>query len=209
MGTSILIKDSFTDTDGTPLENHTPEIGGSWFRDGSHSALITGNKLLAVSVSNERAYHNSQTLTPANDWYYSALITSPNPALFNCWLVVRDNDGKYDKIYIHGGYGGAVYTSEETVEAPGANGIGTYRMEKVGSTLSVYFNGALIANAISHLDVAPITFYLYQDAWAEFDDLEVGYITPVLPPVPPALSVGVSPAIAMGFDQIKKRFRRD
>ena len=27
---SILVQDSFTDTNGKPLESHTPDVGGAW-----------------------------------------------------------------------------------------------------------------------------------------------------------------------------------
>jgi len=70
----ILVQDSFTDTNGVLLQNHTPEIGGAWIQDTvGGTAEINTNRLRNVAF--DAHYGNA------------AIATLPNLDVLFTWVA--------------------------------------------------------------------------------------------------------------------------
>jgi hypothetical protein len=45
---TVFVSDTFTDTNGTLLEDHTPEVGGAWVKRSSGSVKVNNNQIEGV-----------------------------------------------------------------------------------------------------------------------------------------------------------------
>lgn len=149
---AIIVQDSFTDVDGTPLQNHTPEIGGTWNDGGS---IISGNKaqnILAMWQMNNATMPNNQYVK-AEFYTQSAGYNS-----VSCSLIFRAQDTlnfyeflvqRYDGNIVRG-CPAKVVGGFQTILA-GFTEISAFtplwvpvRAEMIGTTINLYLNDVLI-----------------------------------------------------------------
>jgi hypothetical protein len=69
-----LVQDTFSDTNGTLLENHTPDIGGRWTNISTGNASIQSNTLFPSSGAASRFYVNASL--PAADYEMSFTVSA-------------------------------------------------------------------------------------------------------------------------------------
>jgi len=70
---TIYVTDSFTDTDGTALHSHTPDVGTSFVdASGSGALTIQSNCIPGESFANDRGYYTNSPPASAD---YEASIT--------------------------------------------------------------------------------------------------------------------------------------
>ena len=96
-GVITLIYDTFTDTDTTTLETHTPDtddVGSGWARGSGGSITISGNKALAPGTATQYsidagAYDAIVTadITFASSATAQGLVAREQVSYFNCWRV--------------------------------------------------------------------------------------------------------------------------
>jgi hypothetical protein len=95
-----FLEDTFTDTNGTLLENHTPEVGGAWsdlglnFTGGSNRGHVEIQDNVATRRSN---VHRNAAVPPTAEYVVSADFTIPSSMNFGStstywWLAARLTD---------------------------------------------------------------------------------------------------------------------
>jgi hypothetical protein len=64
---TVVVSDTFTDTDGTPLTSHTPETGGTWVNQATGVLEVTANgRLMGVDTAEGALHVNMATPLSAN-----------------------------------------------------------------------------------------------------------------------------------------------
>jgi hypothetical protein len=182
---TVLLSDAFSGVDGTPINEHTPDIGtldyvfspsggGSVF-SGGESWIITANQLVMNFANPKRLGDYISDLT--SDLYIQMSIYSVirfefyggELRTFINWV----DDGE-------GGYKSSGYTIS-------LNGTDTgqlcvdgdlLRLEKIGTTLNIYKNGVLITTGTSDPATYSRNYFCMNSATAEhemtIDNLETG-----------------------------------
>ena len=174
---TILIKDTFTDVDGTLLINHISDIGGSWASTGS--GKISGNKVVAGAI----------TGSPA------AVTHTKQASVFNSYAQGRPYTGADGMaFYLHINYGGS-WSDELYVVSGGQfrlNGVdipsipfvdgGLYKIKRIDDIVYAYLDGVLKASQPARGTQRKfyIEVHTGYEAPVYFDDYEAGEEVPVL-----------------------------
>lgn len=147
---AVLVQDSFTGTNGTLLENHSPEIGGAWVKVSGtsfylHDYLPFHNS--GLSGGGQALYYNN--IADNADGYVQA---QPQCCMTTVWLIARyidinnyyylslDQDFGTQQLYKNvSGVPTLLYT---TNYAP--SGTDVYKLYVIGTSLKMYWNTTLI-----------------------------------------------------------------
>ena len=170
----ILVQDNFTDSNGTPLTSHTPDIGPAWLLDKGVGYLIQGNQLDCLSSRPSTMLNN---ITDTADVYVQWKKTFTG-GTYNMCTILRWTDADHWYAYLPGlgilkKNGGAESVIKSFTDVPTLNVI--VKFEASGTTLKVYFDDV---EKTSHTDVdlttgkTGIMYYLGgSETW---DNYEVG-----------------------------------
>ena len=148
---AIIVQDSFTDVNGTPLASHTPEQGGAWTGDG---IIISGNK--ATNVPGMTHINN---ISMPNNQYVKAefYAQETNYNSVACSLIFRALDSlNYYEFLIQKVNATAVFAYPYKVVNGGrtllAAAVGLdvtpswvpVKAEVIGSAINLYVNNILV-----------------------------------------------------------------
>lgn len=162
-----VLKDSFTDTDGTTLANHKPDIGGTWSADPTASIVIQGNKAVGSSGSSTSSYQNSLVMTNSDyDVVADITITSmpgsnlPGPGLFARYV----DDSNQNQLYFNPVPGTITVQRTKAGSTSVYNNVGFAQV--VGQTYNVrwIFRGGSTALFIDGVKVWPSGTGLFYDS---------------------------------------------
>lgn len=137
---STFLSDTFTDTAGTLLENHTPDIGSTWSKiagAGSIDITLGGKARLASTISGTVLYSNSAD--PVYEEYsVTATVTSSGETSTSqvVGVIARKQSGAdtYYRAYLIGGASGSRGAKLDKVVAGTVTNLGTYLFDWVAST---------------------------------------------------------------------------
>ena len=169
----VLVQDSFTDSNGTLLQNHTPEVGSAWAKISGIDATIQSNKL-SIGGGTHALYYNDITILA--DVYAQLKRTTSyvNPMI----LIVRYGDPDW-YVYFKEGVGlyEVTFGGHDLIQAYTTTlAIGeTAKIEAVGSDLKLYYDDVLKASCT--IPVAPTFGKVglgYEGTNETFDDFEAG-----------------------------------
>lgn len=135
-----FLQDTFTDTAGTLLENHTPDVGGVWTKiTGTGSLDITagGQCRLASTITGTVLYSNGAN--PGQSSYYveaRVASTGVDSASQVVGVVTRKQAGAdtYYRAVLFGGAAGSRGVKLTKVVAGTATDLGTYLFDWVANT---------------------------------------------------------------------------
>jgi hypothetical protein len=122
---TVFVSDTFTDTDGTLLEDHTPEVGSAWIkRAGTGTSGIQSNVLQPVLWTS----HTNGAVPGSNEYDINCDFTpdtSTNNVNFWVYGYYQDESNMYFARYAHSAGGGfldiwkrvlGAYTKLDTLE---------------------------------------------------------------------------------------------
>jgi hypothetical protein len=142
-----LIKDTFTDTPGTLIESHTPELGGPWTQitgEGGASIDASGTKCEGDSI-----YVLSLGSLVTGDCYLQARLSSSSPTPNQLMGIFARSDiytSNFTAI-VHPAGGGdyLTYYADHFPVFPGLYVPGDlHRLECIGNVVNFYINGSLV-----------------------------------------------------------------
>jgi PKD repeat protein len=140
-----LVVDTFTDTNGTLLQAHTPEIGSAWVSLTGPSLDIQNNAVDGDSSSYARYYNN--TVDAAD---VAVTISNYSAVPFACAIIARLTDANN---YYYYSLDAGVWKNVAGVHtkiidfSDGADGLPA-ELRISGSTISAYYNGAFKGSVI-------------------------------------------------------------
>lgn len=162
-----VVKDTVTDTDGTTLANHTPEIGGAWSADPTATIVIQSNKAVGSSGTSTSSYQNGQVMTNRDyDVVADITITSmpgsnlPGPGLFARYV----DDSNQNQLYFNPFPGTITIQRTKAGSTSVYNNVGFTQV--VGQTYNVrwIFRGGSTALFIDGVKVWPSGSGLFFDS---------------------------------------------
>jgi hypothetical protein len=153
-GPTVLLKDTFTDADGTTLPSHTMDVGGGWtarfgtfFIQGNAAQGNSDNDADQVTAD---AGHGDFTLTcevtPAytdtNNWERPGLLFRWTVADTNEFILDVDADGGLVRLFdIQSGVFTVRGSSAQTIASGSTH---TAKVVASGTSLTIYWDGASI-----------------------------------------------------------------
>ena len=183
---AILIQDSFTDTNGTLVEDHTPEIGGAWNKVTGISATIQSNEV-DVGGSENPLYINS--ISDVAD-VYSQIKKTQNDGFL---LIGRYTDINNYYFFDEGtGIRKFVAGTPSTLAAYATLlSVGEVaKLEIVGTTLNLYVDDVLKATTTdSSFSTGKVGFRCLGGIFGNnYDDFEAGGAVALPPDAPENLT---------------------
>lgn len=181
---AILVQDTFTDTNGTQLSSHSPDIGGAWIDPifSVEEAQIQSNKLL---VGFDAFYYND--ISNVADVYVQIDCVTDGASLL-AGLVVRYTDSS-NYYYYDPGFGikklvgGTPTTIAAYADAQTAGS--TYKLEAIGTTLTLYKDGSPVASTTDSDLTTGKPGFAPRGTGATLDNFEAGDAAPSTPPDTP------------------------
>ena len=173
----ILIQDSFTDVDGTLLENHISDIGGQWAAGGS--GIILGNRAMATAITGPSVEVTHTKQASVFDTYAQGRPFSGSDGMY-FYLYINYGGPWADELYVDSG--GMFRLNDVVISGvPFVDG-GLYRIERVGNIVSAHIDGVLKTSQTARgiqrkFKLNVCTGY---EAPVYFDDYEAGEEIPVL-----------------------------
>ena len=159
-GTGPFLSDTFTDTNGVLIINHTPEIGGVWSAQfgnvPSPNSAINNNRL--YSASGAAIYRNS-AVPPSANYYvegtfdFLSTVSGDNVGVFgrasagaNTYYTVRwsQTSGNFSMFKIIAGVATQIGSSYATTFTSGSKVV---RLTMVGSAISASIDGVVRISA--------------------------------------------------------------
>lgn len=201
----VLVQDSFTDINGTLIQNHTPEIGNAWYNPVTWYLKIYSNSLRAEIGSQAALWAISTTPHSGGDLYAQAKVyglSTLASASGSIWLIISNTSQPNETLRI---YSDALFLNNVQAESfsytPGA----TYRIERDGDTVYALENGIILLSApsigsgasTSGFSVWFISYY-YDGYQTRIDDYEAGGEVAIIEKFKPiaSFSTDVSSGIA-------------
>lgn len=175
---TVFVSDSFTDANGTLLENHAPGTGGAWVkRSGVLAKQIQGNKLTGEAFGVSHRYTNNAAPGSAEyDVQASVVVLAASPSawyLFGRWVDIDNHyAGWYydqtNKYYLHKRVEG-VWTELDLNGEAWADG--TFKLELRDNSQKLYLDAAEKCSSVDE----DLTEAGLAGLGGDFDDTEVTY----------------------------------
>ena len=140
---AVIVQDSFTDSNGTLLENHTPEIGGVWTKDFGTNSLEIIDNVCKGDASNFARYIND---TVASDVEVTQDSDEQAPShAVGAYIYLRFTDSSNYYYFIPGNgiwklVGGSATKLKDTPS--GGSGVSTIIFKAEGTLLTAEVSGS-------------------------------------------------------------------
>lgn len=97
---TVYVNETFTDTNGTVLSSHTPDVGGSWSRvAGDQTITIQSNRMGSNSTYGQRVYRNSTGFGSVNqELTCTVYLGGNNPPLYGGPCLRVNSDASFGYI---------------------------------------------------------------------------------------------------------------